>query len=82
MHSHLYNGACDHSLCTHSDFEKCVPEDVIYQLDYNKEGIKHQMEYVRMFEDCGWEYLTEFDGYNCHAPDKFVIKHVILLLCL
>ena len=18
----------------------------------------------RMFEDCGWEYLTEFDGYN------------------
>ena len=22
------------------------------------------MEYVRMFEDCGWEYLTEFDGYN------------------
>lgn len=45
-------------------FERCEPEKVIYQLDYNKEGIKHQMEYVRMFEDCGWEYLTEFDGYN------------------
>ena len=45
-------------------FERCEPEMVIYQLDYNKEGIKHQMEYVRMFEDCGWEYLTEFDGYN------------------
>lgn len=40
------------------------PEKIIYQLDYNKEGIKHQSEYVRMFEDCGWEYLTEFDGYN------------------
>ena len=45
-------------------FERCESEKVIYQLDYNKEGIKHQMEYVRMFEDCGWEYLTEFDGYN------------------
>lgn len=45
-------------------FERCEPEKVIYQLDYNKEGIKHQMEYVRMFEDCGWEYLTEFAGYN------------------
>lgn len=50
-------------------FERCEPEKVIYQLDYNKEGIKHQMEYVRMFEDCGWEYLTEFDGYNYfHKP--------------
>ena len=45
-------------------FERCESEKVIYQLDYNKEGIKHQMEYVRMFEDCGWEYLTEFAGYN------------------
>ena len=45
-------------------FEKCEPENVIYQLDYNKDGVKHQSEYVRMFEDCGWEYLTEFDGYN------------------
>ena len=45
-------------------FERCEPEKVIYQLDYNKEGIKHQMEYVRMFEDCGWEYLTEFAGYG------------------
>lgn len=43
-------------------FERCESEKVIYQLDYNKEGIKHQMEYVRMFEDCGWEYLTEFDA--------------------
>ena len=23
-------------------FERCEPEKVIYQLDYNKEGIKHQ----------------------------------------
>ena len=45
-------------------FEKCEPEKVIYQLDYNQEGMKNQMEYVKMFEDCGWEYLLEFSGYS------------------
>ena len=34
-------------------FEKCEPQDVIYQLDYNPDGIKNQGEYVQMFEDCG-----------------------------
>ena len=44
-------------------FEKCKPENVVYQLDYNQEGLKNQSEYVRMFEDCGWEYVKEFYGY-------------------
>ena len=30
-------------------FVRCQPEDVVYQLDYNEEGIKHKDEYVRMF---------------------------------
>lgn len=45
-------------------FEKCVPEDVIYRLDYNKDGIKNKDEYVRMFNDCGWEYLQDYVGYS------------------
>lgn len=45
-------------------FIKCEPEDVVYQLDYNKEGIAHKDEYVRMFQDCGWEYLMDFVGYS------------------
>ncbi|MGN0350830.1 MAG: DUF2812 domain-containing protein [Roseburia sp.] len=45
-------------------FEKCEPEDVVYQLDYNQEGIEHKKEYVQMFEDCGWEYLMDFFGYS------------------
>ena len=44
-------------------FEKCTPEDVVYQLDYNKDGIKHKDEYLQMFSDCGWEHLQEFAGY-------------------
>ena len=45
-------------------FEKCTPEDVVYQLDYNKEGIKNKDEYLQMFSDCGWEHLQEYAGYS------------------
>ena len=45
-------------------FEECEPEDVVYQLDYNQEGLAHKQEYVKMFEDCGWEYLQDFYGYS------------------
>lgn len=45
-------------------FEQCEPEDVIYQLDYNKEGRDHISEYVQIFKDCGWEYLFDFVGYS------------------
>lgn len=45
-------------------FEKCEPEDVVYQLDYNPHGIAHKAEYVQLFKDCGWEYLQDFVGYS------------------
>ncbi len=45
-------------------FQKCEPEDVIYQLDYNQEGLKNKDEYIRMFNDCGWEYIQDFAGYS------------------
>lgn len=45
-------------------FEKCEPEDVVYQLDYNQNGRREKDEYVQMFEDCGWEYITDFVGYS------------------
>lgn len=44
-------------------FEKCEPEEVVYQLDYNQEGNINQTEYTQMFEDCGWEYVTTYVGY-------------------
>ena len=37
---------------------------MVYQLDYNEEGLKHKDEYVQMFKDCGWEYLQDFGGYS------------------
>ena len=45
-------------------FARCTPEDVVYQLDYNPDGLAHKDEYVRMFEDCGWEYLQDYVGYS------------------
>lgn len=45
-------------------FEECTPEDVVYQLDYNQEGLEHKEEYVQMFRDCGWEYLQDYAGYS------------------
>lgn len=45
-------------------FVKCEPEDVVYQLDYNQEGIAHKEEYIQMFQDCGWEYLMDYVGYS------------------
>lgn len=45
-------------------FEKCEPEEVVYQLDYNIEGNINKPEYIQMFEDCGWEYITTYVGYS------------------
>lgn len=45
-------------------FERCTPEDVVYQLDYNQNGSIHKREYLQIFQDCGWEYLIDFMGYS------------------
>lgn len=45
-------------------FEKCVPQDVVYQLDYNQDGLTHKDEYLKMFDDCGWEYIQDYAGYS------------------
>ena len=45
-------------------FEKSIPQDVVYQLDYNKDGLAHKEEYLKMFDDCGWEYIQDFFGYS------------------
>ena len=45
-------------------FEKCTPEDVIYQLDYNRDAQKKRDEYLQMFTDCGWDHLQDYAGYS------------------
>ncbi len=45
-------------------FEECAPEDVIYQLDYNEDRVRNKEEYVKLFNDCGWEYPQDYVGYS------------------
>ena len=44
-------------------FRRCEPRDMVYQLDYNQEGLAHKEEYLRMFADCGWEYVDTMMGF-------------------
>lgn len=45
-------------------FIRCAPEDVIYQLDYNPEGLADREAYLQLFSDCGWEHLQDYVGYS------------------
>ena len=45
-------------------FDECKPENTIYQLDFNQEGLANKTDYVQLFEDCGWEYIEEVGGYS------------------
>ena len=45
-------------------FTRCTPEDVVYQLDYNPEGLANRESYLQLFSDCGWEHLQDFVGYS------------------
>lgn len=45
-------------------FERCEPEDVVYQLDYNPQSKENTEAYLQMFSDCGWEYIQEYVGYS------------------
>lgn len=38
-------------------FERCEPEDVVYQLDFRNWRDGDGVEYRQMFQDCGWEYV-------------------------
>ena len=62
-------------------FEKCEPEDVVYQLDYNPEGDGHKAAYVQMFEDCGWEYLQDYVGYSYFRKPVSQMKEEEEIFC-
>lgn len=62
-------------------FVKCEPEDVIYQLDYNQEGVSHKEEYIQMFQDCGWEYLLDYVGYSYFCKPVAEMKEEEEIFC-
>ena len=45
-------------------FEKCQPEQVSYQLDFHPMEKSERASYLQLFKDCGWEHITDFNGFS------------------
>ena len=45
-------------------FEKCHPEQVSYQLDFYPMEKSERASYLQLFKDCGWEHITDFNGFS------------------
>ena len=45
-------------------FEKCKPEQVAYQLDFYPMKKSERASYLQLFKDCGWEHITDFNGFS------------------
>ena len=45
-------------------FEKCQPEQVSYQLDFYLMKKSERASYLQLFKDCGWEHITDFNGFS------------------
>ena len=45
-------------------FEKCRPEQVSYQLDFYPMKKSERASYLQLFKDCGWEHITNFNGFS------------------
>lgn len=45
-------------------FEKCQSEQVSYQLDFYPMKKSERASYLQLFKDCGWEHITNFNGFS------------------
>lgn len=45
-------------------FEKCDPDDIVYRIDFNPQSADKKRDYIRMFEDYGWEYLQDLNEFS------------------
>ncbi len=45
-------------------FDKCIPQDVVYRLDFGQAEKGMKMEYLALYRDFGWEYLFDVNGFS------------------
>ncbi|MCY7152907.1 DUF2812 domain-containing protein [Streptococcus mitis] len=55
-------------------FEKCQPEQVSYQLDFYPMKKSERVSYLQLFKDCGWKYITDFNGFSYFRKAHFEIE--------
>lgn len=61
-------------------FVKCESEEMVYQLDYNQDGIDNK-EYIKLFEDCGWEYVYDYEGFTYFCKPETIMKEREGIFC-
>lgn len=45
-------------------FDQCIPEDMVYRLDFEQASKYERTEYFQMYRDYGWEYLFDVNGFS------------------
>ena len=55
-------------------FEKCQPEQVVYQLDFYPMKKSERASYLQLFKDCGWKHITDFNGFSYFRKAHFEIE--------
>ena len=45
-------------------FERCLPQEVAYQLDFRPIKKSERDSYYQLFKDCGWEHITNFNQFS------------------
>jgi len=62
-------------------FEKCQPEQVVYQLDFYPMKKSERASYLQLFKDCG-ESDAEFEIYNDAAGKLAMVKKILTMRML
>ena len=69
-------------------FEACAPEESVYRIEYHNR--RAAADYIQMYEDYGWEYVSSCMGWNyfcksacdiSDARDKEIFSDALVLLC-
>ena len=55
-------------------FEKCQPQEVAYQLDFYPMKKSEKASYLQLFKDCGWEHITDFNGFSYFSKFRSQIE--------
>lgn len=45
-------------------FEACTPEEYVYELDYMPKGADERRQYLTMFQDYGWEHVSDCKQFS------------------
>lgn len=45
-------------------FERCLPDDVVYRIDFNPQQKQDRESYYKMYEDYGWEHIQDMNDYS------------------